>query len=61
VSLAQRELLGAARALLETLLRAAEMDIVKARRRLSLAIARVELEDALPSVDVPAFLRRQAE
>lgn len=64
MTLAQRELLAAAKRVVDTSLPSAFMiDWARAQARLKVAIAAVEAEDdaELPSVDLPAFLRRQAE
>lgn len=68
MTLAQRELLAAAQELVTALEPvqhrgpgAVYVSIRDARFRLAAAINAVEAEDVLPTVDVPAFLRKQAE
>ena len=64
MTLAERELLRAARDAIDALYPQATAKTVKrARHRLQRAVIAVEVEDmaALPSIDVPALLRRQAE
>lgn len=63
MTLAQRELLRQARLVLEALDRSGPRLEYNHAPRLRAAVLAVEAEDAaaLPSIDVPALLRRQAE
>ena len=65
VTLAQRELLAAAHKAIAVLQQVGPKvhGSARAKKDLQVAIMRVELEDraALPSIDAPSLLRRQAE